>query len=295
MKYLPIAILASVLPMQFAVAGEAPSNTAQAMSQMNKAGYVDLGIHEESDVIVVYGEKDGKKVSLVFEKGSFDLKTRKVEKVAKKKSQKLPRSMDEVERDTIEARARAVALIAAGASKQDIAEAVKVLDIAEDEETDFRAILTGNAKAPAKEKGTSKAKAKAKTLPRSMDEVERDTIEARARAIALVEAGASAEDIAEAVHVLDVAEDEETDFRAILSGSDKAPVAETDSKPAKGKVKALPRSMDEVERDTIEARERVADLREADASDDDIAEAVEVLDVAEDEETDFRAIAAGKK
>ena len=286
MKAITIAILATILPVQSALAGgksapaivvaeekveEAREQLARFKNNGSEKSDIRMAIEqlheaeEEADAIRSTSKtRAGKRIN----EADDERKPRK----------RLPRPFAEVERDTEEAREALNFARREGFGDDDLTEAEEALEEAEAEED---AIREERAETPArKEKPKGKAKPKSKSKPRSMEEVERDTEEAREALAHAREEGYGKLDLTEAEEALEEAEAEEEAIRAERKA--KKPSKPKKKKPAK-------RSMAEIERETEEAREALQHAREEGYGKQDLTEAEEALEEAEAEEEGARA------
>jgi len=253
MKSITIAILAAILPAQMALAGNEPKNAMDALESLNKKGYVDLGIEESGDAVVVYGEKKGKRVSLTYQKSDFDLVKKRVTKVNPNNvasDDDAPRGdIARAEDDTDEARENLQHAREEGFGPQDIKEGEIALEETEAEEDAIREDLATPApkkpakavkpkpakkkkvvkKKPAKTKKPAKAKKPAKVVKGDIARAEEDTDEARENLTHAREEGFGPQDIKEGEIALEEAEAEED---AIRENNAKAKAKK--KKPAKG-------------------------------------------------------------
>jgi len=220
MKSTTLAILATILPAQMAFSADDAKNAMDALEDLNGKGYVDLGIEETTDRIVVFGEKKGKRVALTYEKDGFDLVNKRVSKVNPNNvasDDAGERRLHEAEEETDAAREELNDLRDIGASDERIHQAEELLQDLETEEDDIRNIL--EASDDDKPMATVKAKPKAKTsrtaVVERLHEAEEETDEARQELKDLKEVGASDKRIDEAEQDLHEKEEEEDDLRAI--------------------------------------------------------------------------------
>jgi len=213
MKSTTIAIIATILPAQIALAGNEPKNAMDALESLNKKGYVDLGIEESNDAIVVYGEKSGKRVAVTYQKSDFDLVGTRVTKVNPNNvasDDDAPRGdIARAESDTEAARVFLTEARDENLGPQDIKDGEIALEEAEAEEDAIRADLAGST-AP-----TAVAAAKApKVMKGDIARAESDTEAARADLAHAREEGYGPMDIKEAEIALEEAEAEEDAIRA---------------------------------------------------------------------------------
>ena len=224
MKSTKLAIIAAILPAQMAFAAD-PTNTMGALEALNSKGYVDLGVEETKDTIVVTGEKKGKRVTKHYAKGSFELVKTRVTSAASLEAtdddRRVGGDIARAERDTEEARAELNGLRAAGASEERLDRAEKELDEFEKEEDAIRDIRNGleasDNDAPAAVVVPTPAKASpapAKKGGGDIARAERDTEEARQELKDLRAEGASEERLDRAEKELDEFEKEEDGIRA---------------------------------------------------------------------------------
>ena len=223
MKSTKLAIIAAILPAHMAFAAD-PTNTMSALEDLNSKGYVDLGVEETNDTIVVTGEKKGKRVTKHYAKGSFELVKTRVTSAASLEAtdDDRPRGGDiaRAERDTEEAREELNDLRAEGASEERLDRAERELDEAEKEEDAIRDIRNGlKSEAPKVEAPVVPTPAKAAPAPAKkgggdIARAERDTEEARQELKDLRAEGASEERLDRAEKELDAFEKEEDGIRA---------------------------------------------------------------------------------
>ncbi len=306
MKSTTLAIIATILPVQMAFAGDDAVNAMDALETLNDRGYVDLGIKESKGRITVFGEKSGKRVSLTYEKDGFDLVKKRVTKVNRNEAtdDAGERRLHEAEETTDDAREELHDLRAIGAPADRVHEAEETLFDADEEEEDIREILQANdkkktykvKKGQGKEhhkprKGKGKKKAAHAAVVKRLGEVEDITDAARKELQDLRDVGAPAERIHEAEETLYDAEEEEDDIRAIAKAKEPAKKKSGKKKAKKSKHAAIVERLDEVEKETDAAREELNDLREVGAPADRVHEAEETLYDAEEEEDDIRELA----
>ncbi len=293
MKSTTIAILATLIPAQMALAGNEPKNAMDALETLNKKGYVDLGIEETNDAIVVYGEKSGKRVSQTYQKSDFDLVTERVTKVNPNNvstDKDAPQGdIARAESDTEDARAFLAEAREEGLGPQDIKDGEIALEETEAEEDAIRDDLAAAAPkkpaAAAAEKPAVKVvkeKAPAKAVKGDIARAESDTEKARADLAHAREEGYGPMDIKEAEIALEEAEAEEDAIREDNAKASSEPKAAAEAKKPKG-------DLNRAENDTDEARENLANAREEGLGPQDIKEGEIALEETEAEEDAIRA------